>query len=81
MKIYHNPVCNVLSILFTKVQRGYLFLFDLSGKCVLKSSINNQTRVRVSIKGVAAGEYILHVNNYYQKVIVSWILLLLIKLN
>jgi hypothetical protein len=70
MKIYPNPVSDVLNICFTKVQRGYLCLFDFSGKCVLKSSINNQTNVRIPIRGIAEGEYILQVDGFYQKVIV-----------
>jgi len=70
MKIYHNPIYGVLNICFTKVQRGYLFLFDLSGKCILKSSINNQTNIRVPMKGVPAGVYTLQVDGFYQKVIV-----------
>ncbi|HET7732277.1 MAG TPA: T9SS type A sorting domain-containing protein, partial [Paludibacter sp.] len=68
---FHNPICNVLNICFTKVQRGYLFLFDTTGNCVLKSSINNQTNIRVSMKGVPAGVYTLQVDGYYQKVIVA----------
>lgn len=70
MKIYPNPASDVLNICFTKVQRGYLFLFDLTGKCVLKSSINNQTKIRVSIKGIAVGVYTLQVDGFYQKVFV-----------
>lgn len=71
MRIYTNPTRAILSICFSKVQRGYLFLFDLTGKCVLKSSINNQTKVRVNIKGIEAGVYTLQVDGFFQKVIVS----------
>lgn len=70
MKIFPNPVRDVLNICFSKVQRGYLCLFDFTGKCVLKSSINNQTNIRVSIKGIAAGVYTLQVGGFYQKVFV-----------
>lgn len=71
MKIFPNPASNVLNICFSKVQRGYLYLFDFSGKCVLKSSINNQTNIRVSIKGIVAGVYTLQVDGFYQKIIVN----------
>lgn len=71
MKIFPNPVTKVLNVCFTNVQRGYLCLFDFSGKCVLKSSINNQTNIRVSIKGIAAGVYTLQVDGLYQKIIVN----------
>ena len=71
MKIYLNPIRNILNIRFPKVQRGFLFLFDMSGKCILKSSIHNQTHVRLSLKGVETGEYTLQVDNFYQKVIIT----------
>lgn len=71
MKIYHNSIYKVLNICFSKVQRGYLFLFDLSGECILKLSVHNQTNIRIPIKGVPPGEYILQVDNFYQKVFVG----------
>ncbi|HLP05534.1 MAG TPA: hypothetical protein VK152_08910 [Paludibacter sp.] len=46
-------------------------MFDLSGQCVLQSSINNQTNVRVSIKGIEAGVYTLQVDGFYLKVFVA----------
>jgi len=71
MKVYPNPASDVLNICFSKVQRGYLSLFDLSGNCVLKSSIHNQTHIRVSVRDVSAGVYTLEVDGFYQKVFVS----------
>jgi hypothetical protein len=71
MKIYPNPASDVLNVCFSKVQSGNLFLFDLSGQCVLQSSINNQTTVRISIKGIEAGVYTLQVDGFYQKVFVA----------
>ena len=71
MKIYPNPASDILNIRFSKAQRGFLFLFDLAGKCILKSSINNQSHVRVSLKGLEAGVYTLQVDGFYQKVFVS----------
>ncbi len=71
MKIYPNPASDILNVRFSKVQRGFLFLYDLSGKCILKSSINNQSQVRISVKGIEAGAYTLQVDGFYQKVFVS----------
>ncbi len=71
MKIYPNPVSNMLNIRFSKVQRGFLFLFNMSGKCILKSSINNQSHVRLSLKGIETGEYTLKADNFNHKVIIS----------
>jgi hypothetical protein len=70
MKIYPNPASNVLNVRFSKVQQGILFLFDLSGKCILKSSFHNQSHVRLSIKGVETGVYTLQLDGFYQKVFV-----------
>jgi hypothetical protein len=70
MKIYPNPASGILNIRFSKTQRGFLFLFDLAGKCILKSSVNNQTHARILTKGMAAGVYILQVDGFYQKVFV-----------
>ena len=71
MKIYSNPVSKILNVRFSKVQRGFLFLLDKSGKCILKSSINNQTLVRLSLKNVQTGEYTLKADNLSQKLIIS----------
>lgn len=71
MKIYPNPASDVLNVRFSKAQRGFLFLFDLAGKCILKSTINNQSHVRISVKGIEAGVYTLQVDGFFQKVFVS----------
>lgn len=71
MKIYPNPASSVLNVRFSKAQRGFLFLFDLAGKCILKSPINNQSHVRISMQGIEAGVYTLQVDGFYQKVFVS----------
>jgi len=70
MKIYPNPVTDVLNVRFSKVQQGILFLFDLSGKCILKSSFHNQSHVKISVKGVETGVYTLQMDGFYQKVYV-----------
>ena len=71
MKIYSNQVSRILNIRFSKVQRGFLFLFDMSGKCILKSSINNQSLVRLSLKSIQTGEYTLKADKFSQKLIIS----------
>jgi len=71
MNVYPNPVSNILNIRFSRVQRGFLFLVDMSGKCILKSSINNQSHVRLSLKGIETGEYTLKVDNHNHKVVIS----------
>ena len=71
MKIYPNPATKFLNVRFSKTQRGFLFLFDLAGKCILKSSIHNQSHVRVSVNGLEAGEYTLQVDGSNHKVVVS----------
>ena len=71
MKFYPSPVSNILNIRFSKVQRGFLFLVDMSGKCILKSSINNQAHVRLSLKGIETGEYTIKTDNFNHKLIIS----------
>ena len=71
MKIYPNPASDILNVRVSQDHRGFLFLYDLSGKCILKSSINNQSQVRISVKGIEAGAYTLQVDGFYQKVFVS----------
>ena len=70
MKIYPNPASDVLNVRFSKTQRGFIFLYNLAGKCILKSSVNNQSHVRISVKGIEAGVYTLQIDGFYQKVLV-----------
>lgn len=71
MKIITSSSNNLLFINFDQAQQREISLYDLSGNCLHKKSVNYETLTHIPLHGVANGVYILQVNGLFQKVYVD----------
>jgi len=71
MTVFPNPANEMLNITFAKAQSGEISLSDLSGKCVLKSILNEESTKQISVRGLSKGVYVLNAVGYFQKVVVE----------
>jgi len=62
MKIFPNPVTNILTVQLEKeAPNGSLAMFDMNGKIVLSKSVGGDT-VQIDLSALSPGSYILRLN-------------------
>ncbi len=71
VKVYPNPAQEILNIAFSEPQNGEVTLFDLTGKAVVKSTLNGETTKQISLQGISKGIYTIQAGNLFQKVAVE----------
>jgi|GEM_PF-4625452 len=58
-----NPSNGTFKIYLKNIDKGYLEVFDVSGRVVLKSAFFKQNILDINMRSMAKGTYFLKVNN------------------